>query len=62
MSDLHWVEEVEDHLQERTEDHSEEEDNKQVDDVAVGIIFFPPSSDGLQQKLMSANDFETWDE
>ena len=61
MSDLEWVEEVENHLQERAEDHSEEEDNKQDDYVVVGVIFLRPSADGLQQKLMPSNDVETWD-
>ena len=58
-SDLQWVKEVEDHLQEGTEDHSEEEDNNQDDDVVVGIIFLWPSTDGLQQEPMSFNDVET---
>ena len=61
LSDLQWVKEVEDHLQERTEDHSEEEDNNQDSDVVVGIIFLSPCTDGLQQKLMSFYDVETWD-
>ena len=52
--------EVEDHLQERTEKYSEEEDNNQDDDVVVGIIFLSPSADGLQQKLVSFNDVESW--
>ena len=60
-SDLQWVKEVEDHLQERTEDHSEEEDNHQDDDVVVGIIFLSPCTDGLQQKLLSSYDVETWE-
>ena len=61
-SDLQWVKEVEDHLQERTEDHSEEEDNHQDDDVVAGIIFLSPCTDGLQQKLMSFNDVESWND
>ena len=60
-SDLQRVKEVEDHLQERTEDHREWEDNHEDDDVVVGTIFLSPCTDGLQQKLMSCNDVETWD-
>ena len=59
-SDLQWVKEVEDHLQKRTEDHSEEEDNNQDADVAVGIILLSSSADGLHQKLMSVNNVDTW--
>ena len=45
---LQWIKEVEDDLEEGTENHSEEEDNKQ-------------NTDGLQQNLMSWNDVKTWD-
>ena len=62
LLNLQWVEEVEDHLQERTENHSEEEDNHQDDDVVVGIIFLSPSTDGLQQELMSFNNVENWND
>ena len=31
-------------------------------DVVVGIIFLSPCTDGLQQKLMSFNDVETWND
>ena len=58
-SDLHAVEEVEDHLQERTEDHPEEKDEKQVGDVVVGIVFLFLSTDGLQQEMVSFGDVET---
>ena len=61
-SDLLWVEEVEDNLQKRTEDHSKKEDNHQDDDVVVGIIFLSPSTDGLQQEPMSFNDVENWND
>ena len=47
VSCLLWVEEVEDNLQKRTEDHSEEEDNIQDDNAVVGIIFLRLSTDGL---------------
>lgn len=47
VSYLLWVEEVEDNLQKRTEDHSEEEDNNQDDNPVVGIIFLRLSTDGL---------------
>ena len=60
-SDLQWINEVEDHLQERTEDHYEEEDNKQDDDVVVGLVFLWPGSDVHHQKLMSSYDVESWD-
>ena len=60
-SDLQWVKVVEDHLQERTKEHSEGKENNQDDDVVVGIIFLSPCTDGLHQKLMSFIDIESWD-
>ena len=59
-SDLQRVEEVEDHLQERTEDHSDEADNNQDDDVVVRMVFLRPSTDGLIQKLMPCMDVEAY--
>ena len=60
LSDLHAVKEVEDHLQERTEDNADCAGHEEGDDSLVGILFLGFSSDGLHQKLMSVNDVDTW--
>ena len=59
-SDLHAVKEVEDHLQERTEDNADCNGHEEGDDSFVGILLLGFSSDGLHQKLMSVNDVDTW--
>ena len=58
-SDLQWVKEVEDHLQERTEDNADCNGDEEGDDSLVGILLLGFSSDGLHQKLMSVDDVET---
>ena len=60
LSDLQWVKEVEDHLQERTEDNADCAGHEEGDDSLVGILLLGFSSDGLHQKLMSVNDVDTW--
>ena len=60
LSDLHAVKEVEDHLQERTEDNADCTRHEEGDDSLVGIILLGFSTDGLHQKLMSVNDVDTW--
>ena len=59
-SDLQWVKEVEDRLQERTEDNADCTGHEEGDDTLVGIVLLSSSSDGLHQKLMSVNDVDTW--
>ena len=60
LSDLQWVKEVEDHLQERTEDNADCAGHEEGDDSLVGIVLFSSSSDGLLQKPMSVNDVDPW--
>ena len=56
---LQWIKEVEDDLEEGTDNHSEEENNNQDDYVVVGIIFLSLSADSLHQEHMSINYVET---
>ena len=58
-SDLHAVKEVEDHLQERTEDNADCTGHDEGDDSLVGIVLLKSSSDGLYQKLVSFDNVET---
>ena len=58
-SDLHAVKEVEDHLQERTEDNADCTGHEEGDDSLVGIVLLNSSSDGLYQKLVSFDNVET---
>ena len=59
LSDLQRVKEVEDHLQERTEDDADCTGQDEGDDSLVGIVLLRSCSDGLHQKLMSVDDVET---
>ena len=53
LSDLHIVETVEDHLQERKQDNTSRDGGDQNYGSVVGIIFLWSCSNGLSQKVMS---------
>ena len=52
-SDLHVVEKVSTHLQERTEENADCKGKDEGDDDVAGIILLGSSADSLHQKLVS---------
>ena len=59
LSDLQWVKEEEDHLQDWTEDNADCYEDEKDDDILVGIILLGFRSDGLRQKLVSWYDIRS---
>ena len=61
-ADLHVVQEVEDHLQDRTHDDTNNPGHHEDDDSLVRIIFLWFCSNGPHQKVMSCDDLEAFNQ